>query len=106
MYYFYLGVFIDAKLHFHNHINQIFSHCIKLLGLVRSITFTFSSLGYVLRLYIILVHLSLNMRPLSGIQLRQLMTTSWNASSRGLRASVLIVSFLKSITVILLLWWS
>jgi hypothetical protein len=50
--------------------------------------------------------LNLNMRALSGIQLRQLMPTSWNASSRGLRPSVLIVSFLKSISLILLLWRS
>jgi hypothetical protein len=33
------------------------------------------------------------MRPLSGIQLRQLMQTSWNASSRGLRPSVSIFFF-------------
>jgi hypothetical protein len=39
-----LGIFIDSKLQFHNHVNHIFSHSIKLLGPVRSITFTFSSL--------------------------------------------------------------
>jgi hypothetical protein len=39
-----LGVFIDAKLHFHDHVNYILSHCIKLLGLVRSIIFNFSPL--------------------------------------------------------------
>jgi hypothetical protein len=33
-----------------------------------------------------------------------IMQTSWNASSRGLRPSVLIVSFLEPITVILLPW--
>jgi hypothetical protein len=32
------------------------------------------------------------------------MPTSWNACSRGLRPSVLIVSFLKSTTFILFLW--
>jgi hypothetical protein len=46
----------------------------------------------------------MNTRLLSGIQLRQLMPTSWNASSRGLWPCVLTVSFLKSITTILLLW--
>jgi hypothetical protein len=40
------GVFLDAELHFHNHVNYIFSHCIKLLGLVRCITFNFSSVVY------------------------------------------------------------
>jgi hypothetical protein len=40
-----LGVFIDSKLHFHNHVDYIFSQCIKLLGLVRAITFPFSSIG-------------------------------------------------------------
>jgi hypothetical protein len=50
-----LGVFIDIKLHFHNHVNHIFSHSIKLLGLVRSINFTFSSLECMHRLYITLV---------------------------------------------------
>jgi hypothetical protein len=50
--------------------------------------------------------LSLNIRPLSGIQLCQLMPTCWNASSRGLRPPVLIVVFLRSITFILLLWRS
>jgi hypothetical protein len=54
-------------------------------------------------LYITL-DLGLNTRLMSGIQLRQMIPTNWNASSRGLRPSVLIVSFLKSITAILLLW--
>jgi hypothetical protein len=51
----YLGVFLDAKFHFHNHVNYIFSHCIKLLGLVRSITFNFSTVECMLRLYTTLV---------------------------------------------------
>jgi hypothetical protein len=37
-----MGVFTDAKLHFQDHVNYIFSHCAKLLGLVRNITFNFS----------------------------------------------------------------
>jgi hypothetical protein len=45
-----LGVFIDVKLHFHDHVNYVFSRCIKLLGLARSITFNFSSLECMLRL--------------------------------------------------------
>jgi hypothetical protein len=50
-----LGIFIDAKLHFHDHINYIFSHCIKLLDLVSNITLNFSSLECMLTLYIALV---------------------------------------------------
>jgi hypothetical protein len=48
----------------------------------------------------------MNTRPLSGIQLRQLVVTSWNTSSRDLRPSVLSFSFHKSITAILLHWTS
>jgi hypothetical protein len=96
-----LGIFI----HFHIHVNHIFSHCIKLLGLVSSITFTFASPMH--RLYNKL-DLSLNACPLSRNKLLMLMLmlTSWSVSSRGLRSSVLIVSFLKSVTAILLLWRS
>jgi hypothetical protein len=40
-----LGVFFDSKLYFHAHVNFIFSDWIKLLGLIRPITFRFSSLN-------------------------------------------------------------
>jgi hypothetical protein len=50
-----LGVFFDSKLHFHNHVDYIFSECIKLLGIIRSITFTFSSLECLYTLYLTLV---------------------------------------------------
>jgi hypothetical protein len=46
-----LGVFIDSKLRFHNHVDYIFSQCIKLLGLVRTLTFSFSSLDCLYMLY-------------------------------------------------------
>jgi hypothetical protein len=39
-----LRVFFESKLHFHNHVNCVFSECIKLLGLICSITCSFSSL--------------------------------------------------------------
>jgi hypothetical protein len=39
-----LGTFIDAKFRFHKNVKHIFSHCIKLLGPVRSVIFTLSSL--------------------------------------------------------------
>jgi hypothetical protein len=50
-----LGVFFDFKLHFHNHDDYIFSECIKLLGIIRSITYRFSSLECLYVLYFTLV---------------------------------------------------
>jgi hypothetical protein len=50
-----LGVYIDNKLYFHNHISYHFSQCTKFLGLVRTITFNFSPLECMLRLYITLI---------------------------------------------------
>jgi hypothetical protein len=50
-----LGVCIDNKLHFHDHVNYIFSQSTRLLGLIRNITFNFSSIESMLRLYIALV---------------------------------------------------
>jgi hypothetical protein len=49
-----LGVYIDNKLHFHV-VNFIFSQSTRLLGLIRNITFNFSSIESMLRLYIALV---------------------------------------------------
>jgi hypothetical protein len=98
-----LGIFINTKLHFHNHIHDTFSRCFKLMGLVCGISFAFSSLECMHRLYIKLVRSKLQHAPLSGSLLRQLMATGSKASSRGLRPSVLTVSFLKSITTLLLL---
>jgi hypothetical protein len=51
-----LGLFMDSKLNFHNHVNYIFSHYfIKSLGLVCSITFIISSLECLYIFYFILV---------------------------------------------------
>jgi hypothetical protein len=49
-----LGVFFYLKLYSHNHVDFLFSECIKLLGLIRSITFTFSSLDCLYVLYFML----------------------------------------------------
>jgi hypothetical protein len=48
-----LDVFIDSKLHFHNHVDYIFSQCIKLLGLVQTITLPLFSLGSLYICYIL-----------------------------------------------------
>jgi hypothetical protein len=49
------GVSFDSKLYFYNNVDFIFSDCIKLLGIIRSITFRFSSLDYLYVLYFTLV---------------------------------------------------
>jgi hypothetical protein len=38
-----LGVHIDCKLHLHRHVDFLFSHSMKLLGLIRTLTFSFST---------------------------------------------------------------
>jgi hypothetical protein len=48
-------VFFDSKLHFHNHVDYIFSECIKLLGIIRSITYRFSPVECLYFLYFTLV---------------------------------------------------
>jgi hypothetical protein len=50
-----LGVFFDSKLHFHEHVDYVFSDYIKLLGLIRSVTYIFSSLECLHILYFALV---------------------------------------------------
>jgi hypothetical protein len=50
-----LGVFFESKLYFHNHIDFIFSECLKLLGLTDSKTFRFSSLCCLYVLYFTLI---------------------------------------------------
>jgi hypothetical protein len=50
-----LGVHIDSKLHFHQHVDSFFSHTMKLLGLIRTITFSCSTLDGLLMLYIAIV---------------------------------------------------
>jgi hypothetical protein len=50
-----LGVFFDSKLHFHNHVHYVFSDCIKLLSLIRFITYSFSALECLYVLYFTLV---------------------------------------------------
>jgi hypothetical protein len=50
-----LGVFFDSKLYFHNYVDILYSECIKLLGLIRLITFRFSSHDCLYVLYLALV---------------------------------------------------
>jgi hypothetical protein len=50
-----LGVVFDSKLCFHNHVDFLFSECINVLGLIRCITFRFSSMDFLYVLYFTLV---------------------------------------------------
>jgi hypothetical protein len=50
-----LKVLTGSKLRVHNRVDYIFSECIKLLGLVRTLTFSLSSLDCVYVLYFTLV---------------------------------------------------
>jgi hypothetical protein len=46
-----LGIFFHSKLHFHEHVDYVFSDCIKLLGLITSVTYRCSSLECLYILY-------------------------------------------------------
>jgi hypothetical protein len=48
-----LGVLLDSKLHFHARVDYIFSNSIKTLGLIRTVTYSFSTLDRLLILYLI-----------------------------------------------------
>jgi hypothetical protein len=50
---------LDSKLHFHRHIDYLYSRALKLLGLIRFITYNFSSLGCLKVLYTALVRSNL-----------------------------------------------
>jgi hypothetical protein len=50
-----VGYSIDPKLYFYSHVDYIFSQAIKLLDLIRNITFSFSTLHSLLTLYFSLV---------------------------------------------------
>jgi hypothetical protein len=50
-----LGVHIDCKLHFHRHVDFLSLHALKLIGLIRTVIFSFSTLDSLLMLYFALV---------------------------------------------------
>jgi hypothetical protein len=54
-----LGVKLDSKLHFHRHIDNLYSRALKVLGLIRFITYNFSSLDFLKVLYTALVRSTL-----------------------------------------------
>ncbi|PNF40691.1 hypothetical protein B7P43_G02184 [Cryptotermes secundus] len=92
-----LRVFLDSKLYFHNHINSqeqlIF---IKLIGLVRSLTFNFSSLECMFILYMLYFTLNRSNVKYESVIWNYVTSTdtNWNALSRILRPSVLYIYIL------------
>jgi hypothetical protein len=50
-----VGVMVDSKLYFHCHANFVYSQALRILGLIRFITYNFSSLGSLVFLYIALI---------------------------------------------------
>ncbi|PNF31076.1 hypothetical protein B7P43_G16967 [Cryptotermes secundus] len=74
-----LGVFFDSKLYFHDHVNYIFSHCVKLLCVVHSITFNFSSLECMLSLYTTFVRSKLEY---ASVVWKSIMSTDANKLER------------------------
>jgi hypothetical protein len=67
-----LGVPLDCKLYFHQHIDYIFSQGLKMLGLIRYITSSFSTTDSLLVLYSTLVRSKLSMHLSSGTLLHLL----------------------------------
>ena len=46
-----LGVLLDSKLYFHSHVDYLFSTSIKMLGLIRVITYNFNNIHCLITLY-------------------------------------------------------
>jgi hypothetical protein len=88
-----LGVLIDSKLHFHNRVDYIFSQTIRLLGLIRSVTFSFSSLQSLLMLYCTLVRTKLEYASVAWNFITLLMPVSLSAFSGNLYLFVIVVFF-------------
>jgi len=82
-----MGVLIDTKLHFHQQVDNIFSQAIRLLGLIRNVTFLCSSPHSLLTLYSTLVR----PKPLfRGILSLLRMLVCWSAYSDNLYLFVII----------------
>jgi hypothetical protein len=50
-----LGDMLDSKVHFHRHVDYLYSRALKLLELIRFITYNFSSLDSLEVLYLALI---------------------------------------------------
>jgi len=86
-----MGLLTDKKLHFHQQVNHIFSHATGLLGLIQTVTFSFSSLHSLLTVYCTLVRPKLEMTLFRGILSLLQALVSWDASSGSLYLFVIII---------------
>jgi hypothetical protein len=50
-----IGVMVDSKLYFHRHVDFVYSQALRTLGLIRFITYNFSSFDTLFVLYIALI---------------------------------------------------
>jgi hypothetical protein len=66
-----LGVLIDPKINFYHRVDFLFSHALKILEMIRTMTF-FSILYILLMLYFALIRLNSNKFLLLGTLLRLL----------------------------------
>jgi hypothetical protein len=73
-----MGIYIYRKLHFYRDVNFLLSHAMKLLGLIRTITFSFLTIDCLLMLQYILFRSDLNFSILLmvGTRLRLLAPTN------------------------------
>jgi MFS-type transporter involved in bile tolerance (Atg22 family) len=101
-----LGIFLDSKLQFHDHVNHVFSHCtsIKLLGLVRSITFTSSPLDCMHKLHIVLIRSKLEYASVVWNSITSTDASKLERIQRSFAALCFNRFFPTFITVIFLLW--
>jgi hypothetical protein len=94
-----LGVHIDRKFNFHRHVDFVFPHALKLLGLIRTITFSFSTIDSLLS-----SHLNLSMLLLLRILLRLLATINFSAYKENLQPFAA-VDFFKMWNIIMTPYW-
>ena len=78
------GVQLVWKLHFHAHLDYIFSQYVRMLGLIQTITSSISTLVNLLIFYITLVDPCLSMPYLYGILYCLLTPKTWNTFCRSL----------------------
>jgi hypothetical protein len=92
---------IDCKINFHHYVD-LFSRALKLLELIRTITFSLSTLDILLMLYIIRSNLNSNVFLLVGILLRLLTPINLSAYIEHLQPfATIYFSKVRNITIII-----
>jgi hypothetical protein len=80
-----LGVHIDSKLYFHHHVDFLFSHGMKLSGLIRTLRFSFSTIDRLLILYFLWLYLNWSNLLLLGTLLQFLTPINFSAYKENLQ---------------------